>query len=428
MSDGTSSFWHPFADMAEVGGHEFTISRGEGVHVFDAAGRGYIDAAAGLWYCHVGHGRPEIAQAVAAQMHRLEAYSTFGDLVNEPVSALTDRLAALTEMPDARVFLTLGGGDGIEAAAKLARMYWSLRDRPHKTHLISRAFGYHGTHGFGTSLAGIPTIRDGFGPLTGDVSQVAYDSLDALEQEIERLGADNVAAFFCEPVIGAGGVRPAPAGYLETLSELCHRHDVLLIVDGVICAFGRVGTWFGYERWGMSPDMVVLAKGLTSGYLPLGAVLVSGEVADPFWSTPGRVMVRHGATYAGHPTCCAAAMANLDLLESEQLIPRGRELEGALWEAVAPLADHPACGDVRGGVGLMAAVDLNPPLAQHVPDAAHHFYDAIREAGVIVRGQATGVAIGPPLTIAPAQLTEIGEAVSAGLDAVAELAAAGSPA
>jgi putrescine---pyruvate transaminase len=428
MTNGTSSFWHPFADMAEVGGHEFTISRGEGVHVFDAAGRAYIDAAAGLWYCHVGHGRPEIADAVAAQMRRLEAYSTFGDLVNEPASALTDRLAAMTDIPDARVFLTLGGGDGIEAAAKLARMYWSLRDRPHKTHLISRAYGYHGTHGFGTSLAGMPTIREGFGPLTGGVSQVAYDSLDALEQEIERLGADNVAAFFCEPVIGAGGVRPAPEGYLEALSGLCHRHDVLLIIDGVICAFGRVGTWFGYERWRMSPDMVVLAKGLTSGYLPLGAVLISGEVADPFWSTPGRVMVRHGATYAGHPTCCAAALANLDLLESDQLVPRGRELEGALWEAVAPLAEHPACGEVRGGVGLAAAVDLNPELAQHVPDAAHQFYDAIREAGVIVRGQATGVAIGPPLTIAPAQLTEIGQAVAAGLDAVAELAAAASPA
>jgi putrescine---pyruvate transaminase len=428
MSDGTSSFWHPFADMAEVGGHEFTISRGEGVHVFDTAGRGYIDAAASLWYCHVGHGRREIADAVAAQMGRLEAYSTFGDLANEPALALSDRLAGLADMPDTRVFLTLGGGDGIETAAKLARMYWSLRDRPHKTHLISRGFGYHGTHGFGTSLAGLPTIREAFGPLAGGVSQVAHDSLDALEQEIERVGADSVAAFFCEPVIGAGGVRPAPEGYLEALSELCHRHDVLLIVDGVICAFGRVGTWFGYERWGMSPDMVVLAKGMTSGYLPLGAVLVSGEVADPFWSTPGRMMVRHGATYAGHPTCCAAAIANLDLLESEQLIPRGRELEGALWDAVSPLADHPACGEVRGGVGLMAAVDLAPELVAHVPDAAHHFYEAIREAGVIVRGQVTGVAIGPPLTIAPAQLTEIGDAVAAGLDAVAELAAAASPA
>lgn len=413
-----STFWHPFADMAEVRSHEFTITRGEGVHVFDRNGRGYIDAAAGLWYCHVGHGRQEIADAVAAQMRRLECYSTFGDLVNEPASDLTGRLAALTDMPDPRVFLTLGGGDGIETAAKLARMYWALQGKPGKAHLISRTFSYHGTHGFGTSLAGLPTIREGFGPLAGGVSQVPYDSLEALEQELDRLGPDNVAAFFCEPVIGAGGVRPAPDGYMEALSDLCHRHDVLLVIDGVICAFGRVGTWFGYERWGVQPDLVVLAKGLTSGYLPLGAVMVSGRVAEPFWSTPGRVMVRHGATYAGHPTCCAAALANLDLLESEELIGRGRDLEGDLFDALAPLAAHPACGEVRGGVGLAAAVDLTAEL-QSDPHAAHDFYDAVRDAGVIVRGQATGVAIGPPLTITPAQLSEIGEAVAAGLDAVA---------
>lgn len=426
MSAATS-FWHPFADMATVRDHEFVVTRGEGVHVFDQDGRRYIDAAAGLWYCHVGHGRTEIADAVAAQMRQLECYSTFGDLANQPASDLCDRLAAMTDIPDARVFLTLGGGDGIEAAAKLARMYWSLRGKPGKTHLISRTFGYHGTHGFGTSLAGMETIRQGFGPLTGDVSQVPYDSLDALEHELARLGPENVAAFFCEPVIGAGGVRAAPEGYMEGLSELCHRHEVLLVIDGVICAFGRLGTWFGYERWGVAPDLVVLAKGLTSGYLPLGAVLVSGEVAEPFWSTPGRVMVRHGATYAGHPTCCAAALANLDVLEGEQLVPRGRELEGELLQALAPLAGHPACGEVRGGVGLAAAVDLNPELARD-PHAAHDFYDAIRDAGVIVRGQATGVAIGPPLTIAPAQLTEIGHAVAAGLDAVALLHGAASAA
>jgi putrescine---pyruvate transaminase len=422
-----ASFWHPFADMAVVRDREFTVTRGEGVHVFDRAGRRYLDAAAGLWYCHVGHGRPEIAAAVAEQMQQLECYSTFGDLGNEPASALSDRLAGLTDVPEARVFLTLGGGDGIEAAAKLSRMYWALRGRPGKTHLISRSFAYHGTHGFGTSLAGMETIRQGFEPLTGDVSQVPYDSLDALEREIERIGAENVAAFFCEPVIGAGGVRPAPAGYMEALSDLCHRHEVLLVIDGVICAFGRLGTWFGYERWSVQPDLVVLAKGLTSGYLPLGAVLVSGEVAEPFWSTPGRVMVRHGATYAGHPTCCAAALANLGLLETEQLIPRGRELESDLLDVLRPLAEHPACGEVRGGVGLAAAVDLSAELVRD-PHAAHDFYEAIREAGVIVRGQATGVAVGPPLTVTREQLAEIGDAIAAGLDVVAERHRAGSPA
>jgi putrescine---pyruvate transaminase len=414
-----STFWHPFADMAEVRDHEFTVVRGEGAYVYDAGGRAYLDGAGGLWYCHVGHGRREITDAISAQLSRLECYSTFGDLTNEPASALSDRLSDLCEMDGSKVFLTLGGGDGIETAAKLARMYWSLEGRPEKVALISRSFSYHGTHGFGTSLAGLPTIRQGFGPLAEGTSQVDYGSLDALQAEIARLGADNVAAFFCEPVIGAGGVRPAPAGYLEGVSEICRANDVLLVIDAVICGFGRLGTWFGYERFGMDPDIVVTAKGLTSGYLPLGAVLVRGRVADPFWSQPGRMMVRHGATYAGHPTCCAAALANLDLLESEGLIPRGRELEGSLWEALAPLAEHPACGEVRGGVGLAAAVDLSDEL-QRDPHAAHAFYDAIREAGVIARGQATGVAIGPPLTVGVDDLRAIAEAVTVGLDAVAE--------
>lgn len=414
-----STFWHPFADMAEVRDHEFTVVRGEGAHVYDAGGRAYLDAAGGLWYCHVGHGRREITDAISAQLSRLECYSTFGDLTNEPAGALSDRLSDLCEMDGSKVFLTLGGGDGIETAAKLARMYWALEGRPEKVALISRSFSYHGTHGFGTSLAGLPTIRQGFGPLAEGTSQVDYASLDALEAEIARLGADNVAAFFCEPVIGAGGVRPAPAGYLEGVSEICRANDVLLVIDAVICGFGRLGTWFGYERFGMDPDIVVTAKGLTSGYLPLGAVLVRERVADPFWSQPGRMMVRHGATYAGHPTCCAAALANLDLLESERLIPRGRELESSLWEALAPLAEHPACGEVRGGVGLAAAVDLSDEL-QRDPHAAHAFYDAIRDAGVIARGQATGVAIGPPLTVGVDDLRTIAEAVTVGLDAVAE--------
>jgi putrescine aminotransferase len=414
-----STFWHPFADMAEVSDHEFTISRGEGAYVYDAEDRPYLDAAGGLWYCHVGHGRREITDAISAQLSRLECYSTFGDLTNEPANALCDRLSGLCDMDASRIFLTLGGGDGIETAAKLARMYWSMEGRPEKVGLISRSYAYHGTHGFGTSLAGLPTIRQGFGPLAEGTSQVDYRSLDALQDEIARLGADNVAAFFCEPVIGAGGVRPAPAGYLEAVSEICRANDVLLVIDAVICGFGRLGTWLGYERFGMEPDIVVTAKGLTSGYLPLGAVLVSGRVADPFFSTRGRVMVRHGATYAGHPTCCAAALANLDLLESEGLIPRGRELEGDLWDALSPLAEHPACGEVRGGVGLAAAVDLSEEL-QRDPHAAHAFYDAIREAGVITRGQATGVAIGPPLTIGAEDLRTIADAVATGLDAVAE--------
>jgi adenosylmethionine-8-amino-7-oxononanoate aminotransferase len=216
-------------------------------------------------------------------------------------------------------------------------------------------------------------------------------------------------------------VRPAPPGYIEEVAAICKRHGVLLVIDSVICAFGRVGTWFGYERWNIEPDMVVLAKGITSGYLPLGGVLVAGAVAEPFWSTPGGPMFRHGATYAGHPTCCAAALANLAILEREGLVTRGRELEDELMDALAPLAEHEACGEIRGGLGLAAAVDLTPEMLK-TPGAMGTYSTAIRAAGVLLRPQATGVAIGPPLVVERAHLDEIATAVRAGLDAVAAAA------
>ncbi len=175
------------------------------------------------------------------------------------------------------------------------------RDEPERIHLISRTNAYHGTHGFGTSLVGIESMRQGYGPLLGSVSHVDHQSPEALEAEIERVGAGNVAAFFCEPVIGAGGVRPAPPGYIEAVAAICKRHGVLLVIDSVICAFGRVGTWFGHERWDIEPDMVVLAKGITSGYLPLGGVLISDEVAEPFWAERGRADVPSRSDLRGPP-------------------------------------------------------------------------------------------------------------------------------
>jgi putrescine aminotransferase len=418
----TSAYWHPFADMAAVADHELVIARGEGVYLWDDQGKRYLDGFASLWHAHVGHGREEIVEAVARQMRTLEAFQTFGDIANPPALELVDRIVALSPMVDPRVFLCLGGGDAIDTAAKLARQYWGAQGQPDRIHLISRTYGYHGTHGFGTSLVGMESMRQGYGPLLGSVSHVDHQSPEALEQEIERVGPDRVAAFFCEPVIGAGGVRPAPPGYLEAVAGICKRHGVLLVIDSVICAFGRVGTWLGYERWDIEPDMVVLAKGITSGYLPLGGVVISAAVAEPFWSRAGGPMFRHGATYAGHPACCAAALANLDIIEREGLVTRGRELEGVLMDVLAPLADHPASGEIRGGVGLAAAVDLAPELLESVPGAVGVCQRAIRDAGVILRAQATGIAIGPPLTIEQSHLDEIASAVRAGLDAVASAA------
>ncbi len=414
-----SAYWHPFADMAAVPGHELVIARGEGVYLWDDNGKRYLDGTASLWHAHIGHAREEMVEAIARQLRTLEAFHTFGDVVNAPTLELVDRLVQLSPMADPRVFLCLGGGDAIDSAAKLARQHWAAKGQPDRIHLISRTFAYHGTHGFGTSLVGMESMRQGYGPLLGSVSHVDHQSPEALEAEIQRVGPANVAAFFCEPVIGAGGVRPAPEGYIEAVAAICKRHGVLLVIDSVICAFGRVGTWFGYERWDIEPDMVVLAKGITSGYLPLGAVVVGGAVAEPFWDHPGGPMFRHGATYAGHPTCCAAALANIDILEREGLVARGRELEGELVDVLSPLADHPACGEIRGGLGLAAAVDLTPEALESVPGAMGRYSAAIREAGVLLRSQATGVAIGPPLTVERAHLDEIATAVRAGLDAVA---------
>jgi adenosylmethionine-8-amino-7-oxononanoate aminotransferase len=202
-------------------------------------------------------------------------------------------------------------------------------------HLISRTQGYHGTHGFGTSLGGIEANTTSWGPLVPQISTVPYDSLEALEAEIMRIGPERTAAFFCEPVIGAGGVLLPPEGYIEGVADLCAEHGILLVIDSVICAFGRLGTWFGIERWpDVKPDMITFAKGVTSGYIPLGGVVISDAIAAPYYE-PGGPMLRHGATYAGHPAACAAALAVLDIYEGEDLIARGRELEGPLADALA---------------------------------------------------------------------------------------------
>lgn len=411
--------WHPFAQMGSVQSGEFVVERGEDVWVWDSEGRRYFDATASLWYANVGHGRGEIREAIARQLERIEAYSTFGDFATEPAIQLAERLAALTTVDDARVFLTSGGGDSIDTAAKLARRYWFEIGQPDRTHMISREHGYHGTHGFGTSLGGIPANRHGSGPLIEDQSVVAHDSVEALEAAIREIGPERVAAFFVEPVIGAGGVYPPPEGYIEGVAAVCKRHGVLLVVDSVICGFGRLGTWFGPERWDVKPEMIIFAKGVTSGYLPLGGVVVDGRIAEPFWASPEAPPFRHGATYAGHATCCAAALANLDILEREHLVPRGQELEGELLASLAALDGHPLSAGARGGVGLLAAVELDPELLAKRPTAVGEAFALMRERGVLVRGLATSLAVSPPLTATPEHFNLITEALADSLDALA---------
>src|SRR5687767_5642291 len=415
----TTSFWHPFADMASMSQSELVIERGEGVHVFDTDGKRYLDGTASLWYANLGHGRSDVTRAVAAQMDRLAAYQTFGDFSNPPANALAARLAALAPMEDAKVFLASGGGDAIDTAAKIARRHWALQGLPERVHIVSRTHAYHGTHGFGTSIGGIEANISNWGPLIPHTSAVPHDSLPALEQEILRVGPDRVAAFFCEPVIGAGGVHLPPEGYIEGVADLCAEHGILFVVDSVICGFGRLGTWFGIERWeDVRPDLITFAKGVTSGYLPLGGVVVSGEVAGPFFESPGGPMLRHGATYAGHPACCTAAMAVLDVYERDGLFERSRELEGALAAALAPLAGHPAVAEVRAGLGLLAAVQLAPEVLEHDAGAVARVAQGAREAGVLTRPLLGAVAISPPLTIEQEHIDLLAQAIRAGLDSL----------
>ncbi|MQA85123.1 MAG: aminotransferase class III-fold pyridoxal phosphate-dependent enzyme [Streptosporangiales bacterium] len=402
--------------MAVARKSEFVVSRAEGVWVWDTSGKRYLDATASLWYANIGHGRGEMADAAAAQMRRLDAYSTFGDFANEPALELCARLSDLAPMPDARVFLTSGGGDAIDTAAKLARLYWSIQGAGERVHIIGRTNAYHGTHGYGTSIGGIEANRVGWGPLATGMSLVSYDSVEALEAEVKAIGPERVAAFFVEPVVGAGGVLPPPAGYIEAAAELCRAHGILLVVDSVICGFGRLGTWWGIERWGVEPDMITFAKGVTSGYLPLGGVVISDAVAAPFWTEPGAYTFRHGPTYAGHPTCCAAALTNLEILEREKLIPRGRELEGALLGALAHLADHDGVAEVRGGLGLLAAVEIDPEVLRRVPTAVAEVQRRARDAGVLVRPLGSSVAVSPPLIIEESELEMIGDALATAFD------------
>src|SRR6185437_7725443 len=305
-SPSNQYMWNPFANMGALAGNAITIVGGVGSTVFDSAGRAYLDALASLWYCNVGYGRTELAQAAAAQMSELSAFQTFEFFSNQPAEALCRRICDLAPMHGAKVLLTPGGGsDAVDTAGKLVRAYWRAVGQPNRQVIISRSHAYHGMNAYGTSLGGIPLLTEPFAPLVGQVEQVPWDDPAALEKAIEVLGEARVAAFFCEPVIGAGGVYPPPPGYLASVREICRRHDVLFVADEVITGFGRTGAWLASERFGLDPDMITTAKGLSSGYAPIGAVIASARVAEPFWRPGSTEVFRHGYTYSAHPTACA---------------------------------------------------------------------------------------------------------------------------
>lgn len=396
--------------VAVSGAGELVIDRGEGAYVFDEQGRRYLDASAGLWYCNVGHGRAALADAAAAQMRRLASYSAFGDLATRPALDLAQRLAGLAPLEDARVFLTSGGSDSVDTAVKLVRRYWAERDRHERNVIVTREHAYHGMHLAGTSLAGIEANRAGHGHLDPAVVQVPWDDADALESLLSS--RSDVAAFFCEPIIGAGGVYAPPGDYLARVREICRSHDVLFVADEVISGYGRAGAMFASERWSLDPDVMLTAKGITSGYIPLGAVLVSGHVAEPFW-TPGAapVMWRHGYTYSAHATACAVALANLAILEEEGLVARVDRMQHQLAAALLPLAAYDVVSEVRAGVGLLAAVDYTAEAkAAGIPARV---LAGLREHGVLTRNLASGaLQVSPSFVVDQSDIDLLGRAIA----------------
>lgn len=410
--------WHPFADMASVVGREVTLVSGDGAWVTDVEGRRYLDASASLWYCNVGHGRVELADAAAAQMRELAGYHTFDVFTNVPARDLARRLANRSPTgPESAVFLTSGGSESIDTAAKLARRYWDVRGQPERRVLVAREGAYHGMAAYGTSLAGIEVNRQGWGPLIREVIHVDADDADAVRDVFEQ-HAGEVAAFIGEPVRGAAGVHPPASGYWERVQALCRANDVLLIVDEVVTGFGRLGTEFACARFGLEPDLVCVAKGISSGYVPLGAVLCGPRVREALWR-PGVGAIRHGYTYSGHPTACAVALANLDILERERLYERVGEMEPKLAERVGELERHPLVEEVRA-IGLLAGVELSARARAIVPDLVERVTRRARTHGLLVRNLVgTSLQISPPFVVGgDAELDYIVEGLWASLEEV----------
>lgn len=407
------SFWHPFADMSKVKDAPFVIDRGEGIYVFDEEGNRYLDAAASLWYMNIGYGRDEIVDAMAAQARKLPAFHAFVDYATRPPMELAAQIAAVSPDPESKVFFGSGGSDAIDTAAKLTRRYFNAIGQPERTVFIAREWAYHGMHTYGTALGGMEPNRTGYGgDLVSDVILVPYDDADAVEKAIDHAGAERIAGIFVEAVIGAGGVRPVPADYLTSVREMLRQAGGLYISDEVITGFGRVGDWFAATRYGLDPDLITFAKGVTCGYAPLGGVVAASHIAEPFFNTPGLIF-RHGYTYSGHSTACVAGLRVMDIIVREGLLARATALEDEIYDALVALEELDVVAGIRRGVGALAAIQLDVGDDETLPYRAAI---ACREAGVLTRAVGGGgLQVSPPITMSPDEVAEMATLFEAGL-------------
>ena len=426
---------HPFTNHADMH-REGTrwIKSGEGCYLVDENDRRLLDGLAGLWCVNVGYNCAAIVEAVHAQMERLPYYPSFFNSTTEPPVMLAEWLAKHAPERLNKVVYCNSGSESNETALKIVRAYWKLRGKSAKRKILSREFAYHGVTLAATSLTGLPNCSEPFDlPLENFIhvpSPYSWHARTELSPEafgaeivaktaeiIDREGADTIAAMFVEPIQGAGGVIVPPPGYLKALRELCRERDILFVADEVITAFGRLGVWFASEREALDPDLLNIAKGLTSGYLPLGATLVSDEIADVILPSG---YFAHGFTYTGHPVCAAAALANLRVIEDLGLVERVRDDVGPYFQKkLAELASHPAVGEVRGD-NLIGAAELVPREGRGAikPGMAlgTKAADLIRGEGSIVRGIRDLIAVAPPLIITHAEIDELFDSVRRGLD------------
>jgi adenosylmethionine-8-amino-7-oxononanoate aminotransferase len=417
--------WLHFTRMSSYADQDVpVIVRGEGQYVFDQNGKRYLDGLAGLFVSQIGHGRTEVAEAGARQASQL-AYFPLWSYAHPQAIELAERLSAMAPGDLNRVFFTSSGSEAVESAWKLAKQYFKAIGQPARYKVLSRSIAYHGTSLGALAITGLPPIKEPFEPLPpGGVrvpntnfyrapSFVADDetafglwAADEIERAIQREGEDSVAAVFLEPVQNSGGCFPPPPGYFQRVREICDSYGVLLVSDEVICAFGRLGHYFGSERYGYQPDIITFAKGVTSGYAPLGGMMVSDRLMEPF--SEGQSTFLHGVTFAGHPVSCAVAMANLDVFEKEDLLGNVRAHEGAFRATLEKLNDLPIIGDIRGD-GYFYGIELVKDKASRTTfsdDESERLLrgflsHALFDAGLICRADDRGdpvIQLSPPLT------------------------------
>jgi len=410
------------------------IVRGEGPYVWDQDGKRYLDGLAGLFTGQLGHGRSELAEAAGKQASEL-GYFPIWTYAHPRAIELAERLADLAPGDCNRVFFTTGGSEAVESTWKLARQYFRLIGQPDRYKVLSRSIAYHGATMGALSITGIPGLRSPFEPLVpGSVrvpntnfyrapehadDEVAFGrwAADEIERAIEREGADTVAAVYLEPVQNAGGCFPPPPGYFERVRQICDRHGVLLVSDDVICAFGRLGEWFGSQRYGFQPDIITVAKGLTSGYAPLGGMIVSDRVAEPYLHEHNTFL--HGHTFAGHPVSCAVALANLDVFERDGILEHVRQTAQGFRAVLEDLRSLPIVGDVRGdgffyGIELVKDKETRESFDDEEAERLLRGFlsGALFDAGLICRADDRGdpvVQLSPPLICGQAEFDLMGQ-------------------